>query len=57
MDLVSRLPLSDGYIILLAVLNRFSKIIHILPYFEDIDALNLANSFFFGVVKVYGLHK
>ena len=35
MDIVSGLLPSDGYITVLVVLDRFSKIIHILHYFED----------------------
>ena len=55
MDFVVKLPVSNGYDYILVVADRFSKLSHLIPCRESIDATETANLFLKNIVKHHGL--
>lgn len=56
MDFVTDLPVtSDGHSTVLLVVDRFSKMVHLIPMGEDTSAPHVAKCFFEHVVRLHGL--
>ena len=55
MDFIVKLPKSKGYDSILVVVDRFSKMCHLIPCQERIDASHTADLFLKNVVKLHGL--
>jgi hypothetical protein len=54
MDFVEGFPRIGGKSVVLAVVNRFSKLAHFIPLGHPYTALTVARSFFDNIVKLHG---
>ena len=57
MDLITSLPISDGYNAIFVVVDRFSKMSHFIPTHNTADAPQLARLFIDNIVKLHGFPK
>ena len=57
LDFVEGLPKSDGYTVILVVVDRFTKYAHFIPLKHPYTALTVARVLFDTVVKLHGLPK
>lgn len=57
LDFVEGLPNSEGYNVILVVVDRFSKYAHFFPLKHPYTALTVAKTLYDGVVKLHGLPK
>lgn len=55
LDFIEGLPKSEGYEVILVVVDRFTKYAHFLPLKHPYTAHTVAKAFFDGVVKLHGL--
>lgn len=55
MDFIEGLPKSEGYSVILVVVDRFTKFAHFLPVKHPYTAVTIAHLFFDNIVKVHGL--
>jgi hypothetical protein len=55
MDFVVKLPNSNGYDSILVVVDRFSKMCHLIPCKKSIDAIETADLFLRNIVKHHGI--
>ena len=55
MDFIERLPKSEGYSVILVVVDRFTKFAHFLPVKHPYTAVIIAQLFFDNIVKLHGL--
>jgi len=55
LDFIEGLPKSEGYIVILVVVDRFTKYAHFIPLNHSYSALTVAQVIFDIVVKLYGL--
>ena len=55
MDFLTDLPTCDSHSTLLVVVDRFSKMIRIVPLGTSTEAVDVATAFFNNVVKIHGL--
>ena len=56
-DFITKLPLAQGYDLILVVVNKLTKIIHFIPTTEKTLAEGLARLFRDNIWKLYGLPK
>jgi len=56
-DFITKLPLAQGYDLILVVVNRLTKIVHFIPTTEKTSAEGLARLFRDNVWKLHGLPK
>ena len=56
MDFVEGLPLSRGKSVLLVVVDRFSKYVHLVPLSHPYTAISIARLFFDNIVRLHGFH-
>lgn len=54
-DIVSGFPASRGYTCILVVTDRFSKMVHLIPFGDDTTAETMARQFYAEVVRLHGL--
>lgn len=57
MDFVEGLPKSDGYNVILVVVDRYTKYAHFLPLKHPFTGLQVAKLFLNNVVKLHGISK
>ena len=57
MDFITNLPNSNGYTVILVVVDRLSKYAHFTPMKADYTAKTVAEAFFHNVVKLHGMPK
>lgn len=57
MDFITRLPPSNGYTVILVVVDRLSKYGHFAPLKADFSSLKVAETFMHSVVKLHGFPK
>jgi hypothetical protein len=57
MDLIEGLPKSEGYSIILVMVDCFTKYAHFLPLKHPYTAQSVALVFFSNIVKLYGIPK
>ena len=57
MDFIEGLPKSEGYSIILVVVDRFTKFAHFIPVKHPYTALQIAQLFMDNIVKLHGLPK
>jgi hypothetical protein len=57
MDLIDGLPKSDGFSVILVVVDRFTKYTHFIPLKHPYTAQSVALAFFNNVVRLHGLPK
>jgi transposase InsO family protein len=57
MDFIDGLPLSRGYLVILVVIDRFSKYVHFFPLKHPYTASSVATTFLNNIVKLHGLPK
>lgn len=57
LDFVEGLPKSEGYSVILVVVDRFSKYAHFLPLKHPYTALSVAKELYDGVIKLHGMPK
>ena len=55
MDFLTEIPTCDGFSTVLVVVDRFSKMLHLVPLGHTTEATNVAIAFFASVVKLHGL--
>jgi hypothetical protein len=56
MDFITHLPVSsEGYEGIFTVVDRFSKMVKVIPLHESTSALEVAKLFFENIVRTYGL--
>lgn len=55
MDFLTSLPTSDGMSMILVVVDRFSKMIRLIPMTDGTDVGKVATAFFDNIVKIHGL--
>ena len=55
MDFIVKLPVSEGFDSFLVVVDRFSKMVHLIPCSEKIDASQMATLLIKNVFKYHGL--
>jgi len=55
MDFITDLPKSERYDTILVVVDRLTKINHLIPCSKDLDARQLANLFMKEIVRLHGL--
>ena len=56
-DFITKLPIAQGYDLILVVVDRLTKIVHFIPTTEKTSAEGLARLFRDNVWKLYGLPK
>ena len=54
MDFLINLPENGGSTSILVVVDRFSKIVHLVPLLSSTEAMNVAAAFFDSVVYLHG---
>jgi hypothetical protein len=54
MNLVEAFPKSNGYTVILVIVNRFTKYSHFIPLKHPFTALVVAQAFFLNVVRLHG---
>lgn len=54
-DFIIKLPRSQGYDLILIIIDRFSKMVHLIPTHEELSALGLATLYRDNVWKHHGL--
>lgn len=57
MDFIEGLPKSEGYSLILVVVDRFTKFAHFLPVKHPYTTISIAQLFFDNIVKLHGLPK
>lgn len=57
MDFIEALPKSDGYSVILVVVDRLTKYAHFLPVKHPYTAISIAKLFLDNIVKLHGLPK
>ena len=57
MDFIEGLPKSEGYDVILVIVNRFTKYAHFVPIKHPFTAPTIARAVFDNVVKLHGLPK
>ena len=57
MDFLTELPTTDGVATLLVVVDRFSKMLRLIPLVGETHAAAVAHAFFDGVVRHHGIPK
>lgn len=57
MDFIEGLPKSEGYSVILVVVDRFTKFAHFIPVKHPYTAITIAQLFFDNIVKLHGLPK
>jgi hypothetical protein len=57
MDFIEALPKSDGYSVILVVVDRLTKYAHFLPVKHPYIAISIAKLFLDNIVKLHGLPK
>jgi hypothetical protein len=57
MDFIEGLPLSNGYSVILVVVDRFTKYSHFIPVRHPFSAASIASLFFDNIVKLHGVPK
>jgi hypothetical protein len=57
MDFIDSLSKCEGYLVILVVVDRFTKYAHFIPLKHPYSAQHVALAFFNTVVKLYGLPK
>lgn len=57
MDFITGLPPSNGYTVILVVVDRLSKYGHFAPLKADFSSLKVAETFMHSVVKLHGFTK
>ena len=55
MDFLTNLPTNNGSESILVVVDRFSKMIHLVPLQQKTEASDVADAFFDSVVRLHGL--
>jgi hypothetical protein len=55
MDFIKGLPKSEGYSVILVVVDRFTKFAHFLPVKHPYTAIIIAQLFLDNIVKLHGL--
>jgi hypothetical protein len=55
MDFVEALPKASSKLVLLTVVNRFSKMVHFIPLSHPYSAASVAKAFFDSVVRLHGI--
>jgi len=55
MDFIMDLPKSEGYDTILVVINRLTKMSHVIPCSKDLDARQFTNLFMKEIVRLHGL--
>jgi IS30 family transposase len=57
MDFIEGLPLSNGFSVILVVVDRFTKYIHFVPIKHTYSASSIAQVFMDHIVKLHGIRK
>jgi hypothetical protein len=57
MDFIEGLPLSEGFNVILVIVDRFTKYAHFIPIRHPFSATTIAKAVFDNVVKLHGLTK
>ena len=57
MDFIEGLPKSEGYTVILVVVDKFTKYAHFIPIKHPYTAHTIAQSVFDNVVKLHGMPK
>ena len=55
MDFITGLPKSQGYDVILVVVDRLTKFVHFMPLSHPYTAAKVAQVFMIGVFKLHGL--
>ena len=55
MDFITGLPKSQGYDVILVVVDRLTKFVHFMPLSHLYTAAKVAQAFMIGVFKLHGL--
>ena len=55
MDFITGLPESDGYDIILVVIDRLTKMSYFIPYSKDLNAWQFASLFMQNIVRLHGI--
>ena len=55
MDFITGLPKSQGYDVILVVVDKFTKFVHFMPLPHPYTATKVAQAFMTGVFKLHGL--
>jgi len=55
MDFITRLPIANGYSIILVIIDRLSKFAHFIPLTTDFSAHKVADLFIQEIVSMHGL--
>ena len=58
MDLITDLPITkEGYDSIFVIVDRLTKMIHLIPTLKEVDAMGLAKTFFKEIFRLHGLPK
>ena len=55
LDFLVDLPISNGFVTILVIIDRFSKILHLVPLKESLSAEDIAAVFFKNIDRQYSL--